>query len=253
MSRIINVYKEEGETPLQTIQRFEREHPEEAGKGWSYLGRLDPLASGVLLLAERPGERDRVWFDTLDKTYELTVLFGVATDTYDILGHITACSGRDTPAIVPAANVFSEVSALVGTREQPYPPYSSKPVDGKPLFQWAREGKLDEVEIPSKEITIHEALCTKMSSIKSDALLTTVRERIARVSGDFRQEQILAVWERELESLYDVSFPTVSLTLRVSSGTYVRAIAHHFGKVFELPSLAFSIGRTRVGAYSTRV
>ncbi|NBD73852.1 hypothetical protein GVX82_02310 [Patescibacteria group bacterium] len=252
MSRIINIHKEEGETPLEAIQRFEAEHPEEAGKGWSYLGRLDPLASGVLLLAERPGERERAWYDTLDKTYEVTVLFGVATDTYDLLGHITECSGRDTLALLPAANVFAEVSALVGTREQPYPPYSSKPVDGKPLFQWAREGTLDDIQIPTKEITIHEALCSKIGAIQGDALLASVRERIARVSGDFRQEQTLAVWERELGSLYDVTFPTVSLTLRVSSGTYVRAIAHEFGGAFSLPSLALTIKRTEVGSYTVR-
>ena len=47
---VLNLYKKVGETPLECIKRFQSDHPEYQGEKMTYAGRLDPLASGVLLV-----------------------------------------------------------------------------------------------------------------------------------------------------------------------------------------------------------
>ena len=83
---IITLHKEQGETPLECIERWRAEHKEYLGIALSYLGRLDPMAEGVLLVAVGEENKNREAYLGLDKEYEFEVLFGFETDTYDLLG-----------------------------------------------------------------------------------------------------------------------------------------------------------------------
>jgi hypothetical protein len=83
---MIKLYKKIAETPLQALKRLRRRRPELADARLSYAGRLDPMACGILpvLVGEENDRREN--FLGRDKTYVFTVLFGVATDTFDLLG-----------------------------------------------------------------------------------------------------------------------------------------------------------------------
>src|SRR5258708_1099484 len=85
---IYNLYKHRGETPLECIQNFRTKHPEGKDEKWTYLGRLDPMADGVLLAATGNDAKRRDDFLNLDKEYDFTAIFGFATDSYDVLGKI---------------------------------------------------------------------------------------------------------------------------------------------------------------------
>ena len=50
MKKILKLYKKEGETPLEAIERFRRKNPEYRNEKMTYAGRLDPMAEGVLLV-----------------------------------------------------------------------------------------------------------------------------------------------------------------------------------------------------------
>ena len=76
-----------------------------------------------------------------------------------------------------------------------------------------------------------------------------VSRRIALVQGDFRQKQILNLWQNLLYARQKEAFLVSKFKIDVSSGTYIRGIAHEMGKILKSAALAWSIKRTRVGEY----
>src|SRR5690606_34034568 len=93
MQEILKLYKNLGETPLECIERFRAEHPEYAETKMTYLGRLDPMAEGLLLVLAG-NTKDREKYLALDKTYEFEVLWSFETDTYDTLGLVSEEGAR---------------------------------------------------------------------------------------------------------------------------------------------------------------
>src|SRR3989338_8981283 len=82
---LLQLYKNLGETPLECLHRFKAEHSEYIDTKMTYLGRLDPMAEGLLLVLAG-NTKDKEKYLSLDKTYEFEVLWGFESDTYDILG-----------------------------------------------------------------------------------------------------------------------------------------------------------------------
>src|SRR6185436_12995765 len=85
---MILLHKPLGLSPLEVIKLFKQQNFEYASATISYAGRLDPMADGLLLLLVNEENTQRKLYEALPKTYEFTVLLGVETDTYDILGKI---------------------------------------------------------------------------------------------------------------------------------------------------------------------
>ena len=249
MEEILNLYKERGEKPLERINRLCKEHPEYLDVPTSYLGRLDPMAEGVLLIAVGEANKKREEYLALPKVYEVDILLGVSTDTYDVLGKITDVVSRTNHPRPHAVEIAHYLETKLGKQQQSYPPYSSKTVDGNPLHEWTREGRLNEIVIPDHEVEVHDCLMMGMTQIEQPQLLDEIRGDIPRVRGDFRQEEILGCWEGQLRPLYDFQFDMFKVRMAVSSGTYIRVIAHELGEHFGIPALAYRIVRTSVGKW----
>ncbi|KAI0157689.1 pseudouridine synthase [Xylariaceae sp. FL1272] len=116
-------------------------------------GTLDPLASGVLVLGVGKGTKQLQGFIDCTKSYETVVLFGASTDTYDRVGKILKKTGYDhitRPMVEEALNGFR------GTFQQVPPLYSALKMEGKPLYEYAREGKPIPREIATREVTVTE-------------------------------------------------------------------------------------------------
>jgi tRNA pseudouridine55 synthase len=249
MKNVYVINKPVGETPLSMIQQLKVAKPELQNTPITYAGRLDPLAHGVLVLLADDAIKQKETFLTMQKEYVFEVLLGVQTDTYDYLGLIT-----DMRYIAPPINVNSYVRSfvnnLVGKSEQPYPPYSSKPVEGKPLFQWAREDKLSEIHIPTRTIEVFEATLLSQKNASANSLFEKIIPSIQSVQGDFRQQKVIDTWEKFLRQNNTDAFTTVTISVRCSSGTYVRGIAHALGKELGCGAIALDICRTAVGDYT---
>lgn len=240
---VITIYKKLGETPLAALDGLRVEKPEYADATLSYIGRLDPMAEGDMLVLVGEENKNREAYLGLDKEYIFEVLFGIATDTQDILGLITDI-GLGT--VLEKEAIEKALASFVGKRTQEYPAYSSKPVDGKPLHMWAREGKLDEIEIPLKEVEIYSIRLEDFREMQKEELLQFARERVTLVKGDFRQAEIIARWEESLASSTEDSFQVANIKVYCSSGTYVRSIAAALGAQVGMPALALSIRRSRI-------
>jgi tRNA pseudouridine55 synthase len=131
---------------------------------------------------------------------------------------------------------------------QEYPPYSSKTIRGKALFEYARMG--ENIEAPEREILVQEVKFISLRKINARKLLQNVEKRIKKVKGDFRQKDIVKIWRENLVGS-KASFFIASFKIKCGSGTYVRGIANSLGEKISLPALAFSIKRTKIGHLDT--
>ncbi len=249
MDEVLNLYKARGETPLARIDRFRAENPQYKHIPLSYAGRLDPMAEGVLPVLVGEANKRRSQYLNLDKEYVCDVLFGFSTDTYDILGELTDAVTRSSHRYVSQAMLGEYLAQMGGTRVQKYPPFSSKPLEGTPLFVKARMGQLDEFELPEQEITIRSLTLLGNKKITQEELLAKIQSDIKMVRGDFRQEKIATLWNESLRVLYGLSFDMASIGIACSSGTYVRSLAHELGIKLGVPALAYRILRTKAGGW----
>jgi tRNA pseudouridine55 synthase len=243
-------YKQKGETPLQTLDRLRLERVELKSERLSYAGRLDPMAEGLLLILVGDENNDREKYLGLPKTYQTNILFGVQTDTGDLLGMVNKVQsfseqifGEGNSKLLEILNVFK------GEILQNYPDFSSKTVNGKPLFQYARDG-LDIPKIEHK-VSVFEIKILDINKISAKDLLSKVQNDVSRVFGDFRQKDILDSFEKNLNQK-DYNFIVLSLELSVSSGFYVRQFAMDLGVKLKTPALALDIKRIKIGGFGLK-
>lgn len=116
-----------------------------------FAGTLDPLASGLLILATGPATRLLDWFHTLPKSYIADILFGQTSDTYDLEGKVIANT---------LAKEFSRIdldkilAGFLGKQNQRAPIFSAKKIAGQKLHELARKGQT--AIAPSKQIEIYD-------------------------------------------------------------------------------------------------
>jgi tRNA pseudouridine55 synthase len=115
-----------------------------------HTGTLDPLATGVLPLCINRATKLAGQIINSDKSYSVTMKWGVSTDTYDADGKITAT--RPVPIDLPE-QLAQHLPNYLGSIVQTPPAYSAIKVKGKPLYWWARQGRLPP--IPSREVQIY--------------------------------------------------------------------------------------------------
>jgi len=119
-----------------------------------HLGTLDPLATGVLPLVIGNLTRLAQFYASSEKTYEGTIRFGFATDTYDAEGEP---AGPAQAVILSSDQVRQLASRFEGIIEQTPPPFSAKKIQGVPAYKLARknaEVSLKPVQVEIKEFTI---------------------------------------------------------------------------------------------------
>ncbi len=277
MQDILILNKQVGETPLECMNRFRLEHPEYEGVKMTYAGRLDPMAEGVLLVLAGERVHDKDKYLKLPKTYECTAIIGIGTDTYDILGiptlssklpltpswqegepnsHVSdapltkrSCKVKHLCKAHEALRVTEELSSFVGTFTQQYPPYSSKTVNGKQLHAIARDGELEGLEMPSRQVTVESISKILLGSIAMEDLVKDVTNRISKVTGDFRQHEIVKKWQDLADRNPEKRLTFVTFTISVSGGTYIRGVVHELGKKLEISSCIWKLKRTKVAQF----
>lgn len=248
------VYKKIGETPLACLKRTRKEQNIAEHIPMTYAGRLDPMAEGLLVLLVGDECKEKPAWTGLSKTYEFDILVGFNTDTNDLLGLVDSTSAKISGLREksPDTEIFADLKEVLplflGEQIQTYPKYSSKPVNGTPLFLHTRNGT--EVELPTHTIQIDELYCRGVSKISALDLKKTLHERIALIQGDFRQEEILHTWDSVLGAVPHTTFEIIHCTVSCSSGTYVRQLVADMSEKLQIPLVTFSIKRTKIGEYS---
>jgi tRNA pseudouridine55 synthase len=278
------VNKSVGETPLECLERTRREKWIDVNVPMTYAGRLDPLASGKLLLLIGEECKEKEKYLGLDKEYEIEVLFGVGTDTGDALGLITQVD-RQTHAMTYSEGLVSKGypwTKFCGKFTQVYPAYSSKTVcprsdlgqvqdkiserfhlgKKRHLHDLARSGELPD-EMPTKEVEIYsiEELARKgmdkgrnrakkqLDFIGGNDLAERAIENVSKVNGDFRQKEIIEGWKKFESEHGAENFLVIKLRVSCGSGTYMRSLAERIGREAGTATFALSIERTKIGEF----
>ncbi len=232
-------YKNLGETPLEALERVREENNISPTERMTYAGRLDPAAEGTLLILSGDDVHKKESLNSLPKTYIAEIVFGIQTDTDDLLG---IC--EEAQKIETAPEIKNVLPKFLGTRMQSFHQFSSKSQDGKPLWEHAREN--NHLEIPEHSITIDEISIFGESNITREDLLLRIGTIASMVKQDFRQKEILA----SFENLEPDSFPTAILKISCSSGTYIRVLVREISEVIKVPIVIGKLVRTSVGEFS---
>jgi len=189
-----------------------------------HLGTLDPLATGVLVLAVGEGTKLIEYLMGADKEYEATLEFGKTSDTYDSEGTVIE-TGAEIPSGVQLEAVLEQFR---GEIEQIPPAFSALKINGQRAYDLARKG--EKVELKSRKVRID----------KLELMARSDRE--ARSDGEARRDGLVAQGPTAQGS-------TAQLHIHCSSGTYIRSIIHDLGQVLGCGAIMTALRRTRVGGF----
>ena len=202
MDGIINVYKEKGFTSHDVVAKLRGIlHIKKIG----HTGTLDPDAVGVLPVCIGKGTKLCDMITDTDKTYEAVMLLGISTDTQDISGNVL--SKKDVA--VDEKTLIETIDSFVGEYKQIPPMYSAIKVNGRKLYQLAREGI--EIERSPRDVYIRSIHINDMN-LQDDE-------------------------------------PSVTMTVSCSKGTYIRTLCHDIGEKLGCGACMKSLSRTRVGRF----
>ncbi len=171
-----------------------------------HTGTLDPMASGVLPVCIGRSTRIMEYLDADMKVYRCSMLLGVETDTQDIWG----TELRRSPVKVSEEEVRDAFSRFSGLITQTPPMYSALKVNGKKLYEYAREGKT--VEVKSRKVFIRS----------------------------------LDIEEISLEG----EEKTVTFTVECSKGTYVRTLCRDAGEALSCGGTLCALERLSSGIFT---
>lgn len=256
MKKYIVLDKPIGQTPLEAVTAWKTVNPLYTDIPASYAGRLDPMASGKLLVLLGEECKKQKVYTGLDKEYEIEILLDVGSDTGDALG-ITEYAGQETRT--DDARLASALAAEKGTHERTYPIYSSKTVQGVPLFLHALRGTLKDIEMPVHQETIYRIELRDIKELSAQALQTRIETFLTKVprsnepskelGADFRIQDVTKSWQDTFSKAGNRNFYILRLGVVCGSGAYMRSLAGRIGEALGTKGLALSIERTRIGTY----
>ena len=207
MDGIIVVNKEKGFTSHDVVNKIRRIFNT---KQVGHLGTLDPLAEGVLAVCINDATKLVQFLSEHDKNYIATVCLGKSTDTYDLEGSIISSKKVDN---IDINKLDLILNSFLGESDQVPPIYSSIKVNGKKLYEYARNN--EEVHIEPRKINIYS---------------------IKRVSDLIYKDDCC---------FFDVE-------VFVSKGTYIRSLCFDIGNKLGIPSLMAGLIRTKLGNFDLK-
>ncbi|MBQ3599697.1 MAG: tRNA pseudouridine(55) synthase TruB [Lachnospiraceae bacterium] len=162
MNGIINVYKEKGFTSHDVVAKLRGIlHQKKIG----HTGTLDPDAVGVLPVCLGNATKLCDMLTDKDKTYEAVLKLGIVTDTQDMTGKVL----EEKEVINTKEEIEEVIMSFVGDYEQIPPMYSALKVNGKKLYELAREGKT--IERKARGVKIHEIKILKLELENQEACI----------------------------------------------------------------------------------
>ena len=115
-----------------------------------HTGTLDPIASGVLVLTVGRATKLSEVLTSEEKKYTATAILGIQTDTLDTEGVIL----KEEYVKISKEEIIDTLNSFKKTYDQQVPIYSAVKINGKKLYEYARNN--EEVDLPSREVTIKE-------------------------------------------------------------------------------------------------
>lgn len=206
MEGILPVFKERGLTSHDVVFKLRKIlHTKKVG----HTGTLDPEVNGVLPICIGGATKVSDYIMEMGKAYQATVTIGVSTTTEDQTGDVleTKTVSKD----LTADKIDEAILSFVGEIEQIPPMYSSVKVNGRKLYEYARNN--ETVERPKRKVRIYEI-------------------------------------ERNSEIRYKDETCSFDIFIRCGKGTYIRTLATDIGKALGYPAHMSQLTRVESGGFS---
>ncbi len=241
--RPLPVYKQLGETPLQCLRRVCRQLQIPPEVKVTYAGRLDPMAEGVMLLLIGNERFNKESYTSLPKEYLFDILWGVNTDTGDVLGLPQQVFGGNLNI---EQSIVDNAYHLIGDISLHPPRFSTEGLSRSRYLQ----GNDRYPACPEKKVMKVSSLEVVDSCLlPPDKVEQIAIDKVSRVQGDFRQLQIKQQWRQLAEHLSSASVVT-RLRMHCSAGTYVRSVVEELAGLAGVPAVVWHIYRPAVGTFT---
>ena len=173
MNGILIVDKPEGITSQGVVSKVKKAlNIKKAG----HTGTLDPLATGVLPILVGNSTKLSKYLIEHNKTYRAIIKLGEKSSTGDREGEIIET--KKVPEALNEEKIKFVLQNFLGKQTQTPPIYSAIKINGKKLYEYAREGK--EVEIPKREIEIYD-----IDLLKFDKVYQTIEFEVSCSKGTY--------------------------------------------------------------------
>lgn len=172
-----------------------------------HTGTLDPLATGVLVLCMGKYTKLVELLTAYDKEYVATAIIGIETDTLDITGKIIR---EENIEMISEEKINDALNHFKGKYMQEVPKYSSIKVNGKKLYEYARNN--EDVNLPKREVEIKD----------------------------------IELLERPIYDNYKI---IINFKVLVSKGTYIRSLIRDIGIYLGVPATMQDLKRTKQGNF----
>lgn len=173
-----------------------------------HTGTLDPLATGVLVLTVGSATKLSEVLTSDKKEYIATMAFGIDSDTLDITGDIK----KDEDCILTKEEVINALNSFKKTYNQEVPIYSAVKVNGKKLYEYARNN--EEVILPKKEVTIYEIELLEYNVVDNKTIIkfkclvskgTYIRSLIKDIANSINKCAVMSDLRRIKQGNFDIS------------------------------------------------
>jgi tRNA pseudouridine(55) synthase len=236
------VIKEAGHTMIQTMDKFKKDNQINLLLNKvCYCGRLDPMARGLVLLLVGDECKNMDKYLGYNKEYEFEIIFGLSSDTDDSMGEILSSKYFDEKEVEYYCDKIKEyIEPKKFT--QNFHKYSSKRVNGKPMWEHAQ--KKICIENPSHEVEIFNVEYSPIKTYDFNEWRHNVIDTINKIDkkNDFRQESIIDMYGSfEFSKIY-----ALPIKIKVSSGFYVRQLVADIKTHLNIDILTYDINRVSI-------
>lgn len=200
----VNLHKPAGWTSHDCVAKLRRLlNTKKVG----HAGTLDPAATGVLPMAVGRATRLLQYLPN-EKAYRAVIQLGTTTNTDDLDG--TPLTHTPAAHLTQAA-ITQQLVQFQGTIQQIPPLYSAVHIDGRRLYDLARQGNAETVDIPSRQVVIHQI---------------------------------------DVVNWQPGNTPQITLDITCGTGTYIRSIARDLGAMLEVGGTLASLIRTKSSGFT---
>ncbi len=170
-----------------------------------HTGTLDPLATGILVLTVGKATKLNEIITATEKEYQVEAILGLKTDTLDVTGKVL----KEENTHFSKAEIIDTLNSFLGSYDQEVPIYSAVKINGKKLYEYARNN--EEVILPKRLVTIQK--------IHLDSLN------------------------------YDNNQTVIKFTCLVSKGTYIRSLVNDIANKLGTAGTMKNLRRTKQGNF----
>lgn len=205
MDGILIIDKESGMTSRDVVNIVGKNYKT---KKIGHTGTLDPLATGVLVVCVNRATKIAELLTSLDKEYVAEFILGRLTDTLDIEGNLL----KSEETNFTKDEVLQACKKLIGSYTQTVPIYSAVKVNGKKLYEYARENI--DVELPKHNVTISSIELLDINRIDNQTV--------------------------------------IKIKTKVSKGTYIRSLGNDIASILGTNAIMSSLRRTKQGEFDIK-